>query len=195
MVDLNQVLDDIECNDCGLSEGIEVSCERSPGGNLETIYIINKCQIENYDDSYTDNVIDAINLTPGAVWFPIQTKIDTLSWEVPVDQAGGFYTQNITFNLDLLVQNNDFDLSAQKLLDFVNTITNPYNNFVAVITHNNGRRYVFGLQKGRGLKNGGGSTIVSGATLTDPAGATITLTTGSTKPPFVLSQNAALPIV
>lgn len=188
---------DIPCiGDCGLSNGLEISCDyRTPGGNDNTIYIINKCNIDSYADNYTNGVVDEITLNPGAVWFAVQARLDTITWEETVNQQSGFYTQTLTFILDLIANAATKDEGAQMLLDFVQQISNPYNNFVAVLAHNGGFRRIFGLYEIRGLKNGAGTVGISGANFEETGGYTITLTAGSSRPAPVLSIDAPLPLV
>lgn len=196
MADLITTLD-LECTDCKLTQGITISCtDRTPGGNDNTIFLINKCEIASYTDTYTDNTIDDITLIGGAVWFPVQARLDTVAWEETVNQQSGFFTQNLTFVVDLIATGASIDAGAQTVLDFINELTNPYNNFVAVFNHNGGFRRVFGLLGAtRGLKNGGGTVGTSGTNFEEIGGYTITLSSVSGKPAPVLSINAALPTV
>ena len=181
---------------CKMQEGLEISCEfRNRGGNDNNIYIINKCDIASYDFDYTTNIVNSFTLNTNTTWFLVQARLDSIAWEETVNQQTGFYTQNLTFILDLVAQANTVDDGAQALLNFLHSITNPYNDYVAVFTHNMGFRRVFGLLEIRGLKNGGGTVGTSGTNFEELGGYTITMTASAGEPAPVLAIGAALPTV
>jgi len=196
MADVNTILN-IPCVGCELETGFQVSCvQRTVSGNDTLIYITDKCNIESYDDNYTNNIIDDINLKPGAVWYTIQGKIDGVVWTETFEPTTGGATQTLTFNTALIAEAVTIDEGAQIVLDFLNTITNPYSNFVVVVSHNAGFRRVFGLLGIRGMKMASGTQGDSGALITDnTAGYTVVLASVSTIPAPVLHINAALPII
>lgn len=195
MADLIETLN-VECGDCDLLEsGLTPDCnDRVPGGNDIDIYITNTCDIESWEDSYTDGIIDSITMKSGKVWYLVKANPDSVTFSQPVNAQRGFITFNFSMQITSIAEAGTKEAGAALVNDFINVITNPYNKFTVVITDNAGVKRIIGLNK-LGVKVADGTQYDSGAAFADFAGWTVNFSGVDTRVARVLADGIVLPLV
>lgn len=168
------------CSNCILTTDILFNCLFKPqGGNSNLIYAIPRCYIDSYTDNYTDNIIDDIVLdtvnNPGAGWYRIFARQDSVTTVEAPQLPNKFILQTLTFAISNFTDNTDKDAAAQEALDFAQQLVNisSGNGVVFAVQSRNGVWNLYGITNGMEIESGSKD---SGAAKADVAGNTIVMT-------------------
>lgn len=123
-----------------------------PGGNYLKISIVPSCYIDTITTiggTGTDaNVISAITLdtvnNPGAIWYTIDARKDTVLTLEDQVVPGNFVNQTISFTIANYSNNIDKETAAQEQSDFVNLLVSSTEGFVIVARDKSGTRKLYG---------------------------------------------------
>ena len=146
---------------CDISRGRLEPCKDSVGG-LNAVYFVNKGDLGavTYDSTDTD-VIDAVAGTPSAYKFDIKGA-STYTENITSSRENGTTTFEQVLELQLTKLTKE-DHKTVKLLAF--------GSPTVLVEDNNGNVFVAGLEHGLDVSGG---TIVSGASMGDMSGYTLT---------------------
>jgi len=172
----------IACQTACLPETcFEVSCRPQSQGGNSAIYLIPNCEIESIEDVGDDNLITAITLKGTANgWITTATVLDSITVEESLNISTGAYSYSINMQLAALADGATTEESAKEARNFIDSISNPYIGFMALIQANHGAWYLYGENNVRGLRIADGTNYTSAATSDELAGFNIVLSGNGT---------------
>lgn len=184
-----------EAGACVLSTGLNGACtNRAAGGNVSKIYMISRCQVEDYT-SYgygSDSVITGITLAAAAKWKRVSALRNTVVTTEDVVEGSLAVTQNVTFSIGKFGDELDKAAAAAQVIDFLNELKNQDEGLVVVVEDNNGVRYLYGEDSG--LFIAAPSSRASGTSFTEVAATAVSLSGGNSSYARVLAADVVLSV-
>lgn len=179
------------CSSCLLTMGFTPNCAtKVPGGNNLKFYLIPKCNVVSFDDTYSNGIIDDITLEAGAYFYEVRANKDSVTTTEDVTLPNKFITQTLVFTITNIGDDLDKEVGAQLASDFAADILNSDEGIMVIVEDRAGIRKIYGYQNGLEISAG---QKVSGAAIADVAGNTITLVGGEPTYAPVLTSDYAIP--
>lgn len=178
------------CSTCLLTSGFATNCTvKVPGGNDYVFYLIPRCEVTGFTDTYSNGVVDDITIDGGASWFQVTANKDSVVTTEDLTPPVNFFTQTIVFTISNIADDLDKEVGAQIATEFVNEIINNVGGILVLVKDRAGIWRIYGYENGLDVSI---SQKTSGAALADVAGATLTLTGGEpTQAPVVTAAFVA----
>ena len=178
---------------CLLTTGLNAACtNRAAGGNRARIWVINRCQVEDFV-SYgynSESTITGFTLSAGAVWRRVSALRNTVTTTEDVVDISNAVTQTVSFSIGKFGDDIDKEDAAAQVIDFLNDIKNQDEGLVVVVEDNNGVRFIYGEDSGLFIQ--APSSRTSGAAFTEVATTALVLAGGNSSYGKVLAPSVVL---
>lgn len=184
-----------ECSTCVPVAGFAQNCQlKQPGGNQPLLLFVPACQIDTDGityDAYDPNIVTAIPLKPGYVWFSVQAVKDSVLGNTPFVSQQRMGNTTVQFNIQNYGFGADYVEAASAHKAFIDGLWDSQDPMVFVEYDRRGVGYVYGLPWGLEIQDSDG--IQRGAVQTDPSVTTFIYTGLLDSAPFPLAAGISLP--
>jgi hypothetical protein len=181
------------CSNCVLTTGFEQNCLVKPiGGNLQNVYILPTCLIDEYVEEYNDRVITDIVFDPSvAGFYEVTAIVDTVSVQEQVNQPNRPVNQTISFQLSPFADAATNDEAFRAGREFVQQLIDSVEPMTIITRGRDQRRRILGAQLGLDMSE---FNDESGATKEDTPTRQLTFSGIETEVAYLLAEDYEIPV-